>query len=373
MPGKAQEHKRILFMYLGRHGALGAFASGLAGAALRNPAFEPHFLFAENNPVQSQVRDLGALVQGVSTFEVPGPLSLLKGFARTRAVLNRLLRELRPEAVVNLMPHVFTPLLAGTVRRHGARYVTIVHDAAPHPGDPTARVTRWLVRDARRADCVVTLSSAVADTLIAGGRAAPERILRLYHPDTGGPADASPRARQMDRPFRILFFGRIMAYKGLEILVEAVETLRREGVDVQIGVAGSGRIPSELGQRLAALGGEVENRWIAEREVPAILSRYDVLACPHIEASQSGVAALAFAYAMPVVAMPVGGIAEQVQDGLTGTVASRADSQSYARAIARLASEPGLYEKISAHIVATRESRSWDLFLARLLAALERR
>ena len=53
------------------------------------------------------------------------------------------------------MSHVWTPLLANSIRRAGAQYVVIVHDAADHPGDATAMVNFWLLRDALKADGVV--------------------------------------------------------------------------------------------------------------------------------------------------------------------------------------------------------------------------
>ena len=43
-------------------------------------------------------------------------------------------------------------------------------------------------------------------------------------------------------PLRVLFLGRIMAYKGLPLLIEAVEKLRTEGMPVSLGVAGEGDI-----------------------------------------------------------------------------------------------------------------------------------
>ena len=65
------------------------------------------------------------------------------------------------------MSHVWTPLLANSIRRAGVRYVVIVHDAADHPGDATAMVNFWLLRDALKADGVVTLSAYVKSRLVA--------------------------------------------------------------------------------------------------------------------------------------------------------------------------------------------------------------
>jgi glycosyltransferase involved in cell wall biosynthesis len=83
-----------------------------------------------------------------------------------------------------------------------------------------------------------------------------------------------------------------------------------------------------------------------------------VMVLPHVEASQSGVAATAFGAGLPVVCTPVGGLPEQVLDGVTGLVARRADGPALADAILRLARDPQLYHAISSTVVETREERS---------------
>ena len=72
------------------------------------------------------------------------------------------------------------------------RYVVVVHDAAAHPGDVTGIVNRWLLRDAARADLVVTLSAHVARQLAERGFPA-ERIRILFHPILGASATGSRR------------------------------------------------------------------------------------------------------------------------------------------------------------------------------------
>ena len=125
-------------------------------------------------------------------------------------------------------------------------------------------------------------------------------------------------------------------------------------------------------ERLTTLGAEIINRWLEDDEVPGILARYDAIALSHIEASQSGVAAAAFGNCMPVVAMPVGGIAEQVVDGRTGVLAHRTSARSFADAIYRLATDPELYARISAHLSATAEDRSMARFVDELVSEIER-
>jgi glycosyltransferase involved in cell wall biosynthesis len=267
------------------------------------------------------------------------------------------------------MPHVWTPLLAPAIRQMGIRYATIVHDVAAHPGDVYGVFARWLLREAHMADLAITLSDAVAEQLVGRHQIPNDRVLRLFHPDLEYDGTGAIRRRSPDRPLRLLFFGRIMAYKGLTLLIDAVEMLRRQGIHVHLGVAGSGRIGPEW-RRLAALDAEIVNRWIDDSEVGALLSRYDAVAAAHVEASQSGVVAAAFGHRLPVVAMPVGGIPEQVIDGRTGVLAPEIGAAALASAIRRLAVDPGLYDRISAHLHETAAQRSMALFVDKLAARL---
>lgn len=354
---------RVLFMYLGRHGALGAFTAELAAVAPGCPSIDPYFLLSSNNALTGGDHFGAAKVHTLETFATPTPWALGFGFLRARRRIVQILDEVRPDVVVNLMPHVWTPLLAPLIRRKGARFVTLIHDAAPHPGDPTARLTRWLLRDIRHADLVLTLSESVRQTIVEAGHSPAAKVQALFHPDlrfsdTGSAGPRRPRA-----PFRILFFGRIMAYKGLDILVDAVGALRAHDIDIRLGVAGSGSIPAEVRAKLASLDAEVINRWIGDDEITGLFERYDAVACPHVEASQSGVAAAAFGHGLPVVAMPVGGVIEQVIDGKTGVVAGAPTAESFAVALKRLALDPELYDAIVSHIRASRDSRSMDRFL----------
>ncbi|MEJ1935827.1 hypothetical protein WDZ92_37005, partial [Nostoc sp. NIES-2111] len=168
--------------------------------------------------------------------------------AARRTLVETALRN-EVSAAVTLMPHVWSPLVTPTLRRAGVRTVTVVHDGAPHPGDPTARVTRWLLRDARLADAVVTLSQHVTDQLAAGGVDG-SRIPTLFLPAMGvsGPTTRPPR----EGPPRLLFLGRILPYKGLPLAIEALELLAAEGLRLPFTVAGEGAI-EELRPRLVAL------------------------------------------------------------------------------------------------------------------------
>jgi glycosyltransferase involved in cell wall biosynthesis len=372
-PASRPRH-HLLFLYLGRRG-LGRFTLELARSVARLKHVRATFCVSRQNEMLEAFAGIGCRILPVDTFAAASGALVRSYRALTlcRTVLDELARQ-RSTGVVTLMPHVWTPLLAPLVRRHGFRYQTVIHDAQPHPGDPTGLLNGWVMRDALSANRVVTLSRSVADALAATRRVPPERLVPLFHPDLDfGSAGfgVSPRGcaacDAVAWPFRVLFFGRILAYKGLPALVEAVEKLRGEGLPVELGVFGDGQL-GPLGARLAALGAEVENRWIADGEVAGILSRYHAVALAHNECSQSGVAAVALGAGLPVVASRVGGLAEQVKNGTTGVLADGSDPASLAAAIRRLATDRKLYAAISAHIKRTAWERSMRRFAEQLVA-----
>ena len=171
---------RPLFLYLGRRGALSVFTLELARAAGERAVF----CISRQNELHDEIVAAGAPVVSVDTFETHlGAILRLPRLARAATTPRSAIEEHGIGTIVVLMPHVWTPLLSRR-RLRGARYVVVVHDAAAHPGDVTGLVNRWLLRDAARADLVVTLSGHVARQLAERGFAA-ERIRTLFHPVLG--------------------------------------------------------------------------------------------------------------------------------------------------------------------------------------------
>lgn len=263
-------------------------------------------------------------------------------------------------------------MLARAIRRCGPRYVVVIHDAIGHLGDPTGRLVPWFNRETRIADLVVTLSRSVADDLIRRQGVDERKVLPLFHPDLRFGSSQRPRVRPADSPLRLLFLGRILAYKNLPLLVEAVELLKAEGVPIRLGVAGSGSIDG-LQSRLDSLEAEVINRWIDDEEISLLTARYDAVVLPYVEASQSGVAAVAFGNCMPVVALRAGGLGEQVISGKTGLLANQMSARALADAIRELALDRACYSRISEYLSETAGERSMRAFIGRVMELSDRR
>jgi glycosyltransferase involved in cell wall biosynthesis len=217
-------------------------------------------------------------------------------------------RRLAPDVALCAMPGPLDLTMAAALRHLGIPMAVAVHDADPHPGDGfplQMHMQRLLVN---RADALVAMSDFVAQRLRQQGIVHNRPLLRTALPQA--PIPGLPPVRQHDGPFRLLSFGRLLAYKGLDLLHEALAQLL-PGTDIVVRVVGRGPEGPELAALRQLPGVTVENRWVPEEEIPDLLAWADGVVLSHREASQSGVAASALAAGRYLVATKVGGLVEQ--------------------------------------------------------------
>lgn len=277
--------------------------------------------------------------------------------------LLRRLRALRPDLAVCAMPGPLDLLLLAALRLRHIPIVVIVHDADPHPGDILAVMVKLQRAIVRHADAVITLSVHVADRLREQGLVRPgTKLAVIAHPPRHfGPLPPAPFAH--DGPIRLLFFGRLLAYKGLDLLADA---LRLIGPDARFEtrVVGSGPESPSLALLRELPGVAVENRWVPEHEIGAIVAWSDALVLPYREASQSGAAAAAIAARRFIVATRVGGLIEQVRAEPLALLCDP-DSKSVAAALRMLLERRTTTETVSR--VAPLSQKSWADFARAVL------
>ena len=354
-----------MFAYWGRRGALADFTFELAKEILSShPAT---IAISRSNEIYSDFLTFGEALFATQTFDsvLEAAVSLGNAFRLRRALTDRLVQD-RTRVFVDLMPHIWSPIITPAVRKLGVRHIAVIHDSEAHPGDLTGVLTnRWLLGEAYRSDHIITLSNFVRQRLVVDRKIPQDKITPLFHPDL-----TFRRTTSSSSPprgvLRILFFGRLLPYKGLDLFLDALDILRQRGHQVDAGVFGSGDISAHQ-ERLAQLGIHVENRWLRSEEIRQRLEQYDVFAACHSEASQSGVIAAALGAGMPVIAVPVGGIPEQVTSDATGIVVADRTPAAFADAIARLINEPELLEKLKAGVQRSMPTRSMGRFVSAVL------
>jgi len=321
----------------------------------------------------AQYQSLGLPLQEIETYR--GGREFLTATLRLpaiRAAFRDYLKRERIDVVVATMSHLWNPVMVDLIACAGARLVTVVHDAAPHPGEDHPLRQRMIARELRASDQVVTLSDHVAAGVRANFAYPAHRMAVIPHGifrfDTGS---ISPRRAPVDRPFRFLCFGRLLPYKGLDLLMDAVERID-PAVNFELAIVGNGEL-GPLAARIAAHARvRLDQRWVPESEIAGIFAAADATVAPYREASQSGVLAASYGAGLPMIATPVGGLAEQITPFGAGLVAQDMTPDGFAAAMTRLATDADLYARLAANTVTTAQGPlSWDRIAAQFEAVID--
>ena len=162
-------------------------------------------------------------------------------------------------------------------------------------------------------------------------------------PDTElTPASAKERLGLNDQERALLFFGRIVPYKGLEYLLAAFEKLYARNPNYRLIIAGEPMKGYEdyLAETQRTIDGSAwrgrviqKLQFIRDEETELYFKAADALILPYKHIFQTGVLFVGYTYGLPVIGADVGSIREDVIDGKTGYVFKRGDPADLATAI----------------------------------------
>jgi glycosyltransferase involved in cell wall biosynthesis len=294
----------------------------------------------------------------------------------------RRMREQGADALVLPWLHPVTAPPYRWLLRHapaGATRVVICHNVVPHE---RLRGGAWLTSATlRHADVVVTHAPHQRAELAELGLGHVP-VVEAFHPRfvaadlaplPSADAVAAERARQGGE-LRLLCFGAVRPYKGVDLAREALARLARQ-VDARLVVAGRFWNGTETYQQTArrlGVAGRVELRdaYVPNDEAGLLFAACDLVVLPYRAASQSGVAQLAYAYGKPVVATRVGGLPAAVTNGVDGLLCAPHDPEALAGAIRRAADGR---ERLAQGVAARTEETSFDRYAGLLRAAAEER
>jgi glycosyltransferase involved in cell wall biosynthesis len=256
---------------------------------------------------------------------------------------------------------------AVTLMKPIALTVLTVHDPAPHPGrDAIAARAAWARSYVRRmADLVVVHGRYCAQQYRGLGVPARQTVVISEH---GLILEPSTLAPSKSSRLKLYFFGRMEAYKGLDVLLEAAELLHEDGVSFELKIAGRGPELDRLQERFCQLPEvEVLNGFVPPSEVVSSIQEANCVVLPYLTATQSGVLAAAFAGRRFVVASETGGLVDVVSHLRNGYLFPPGDAAKLASAIKMLAETPGLREELErgAQLTAT-EKLNWSRIVADL-------
>jgi glycosyltransferase involved in cell wall biosynthesis len=246
-------------------------------------------------------------------------------------------------------------ILAGLRRR--ARIVALCHNVLPHERKPYDEpLMKALLK---RVDGVLAHSGQQAG--LARGLTGKPVAVAALPPHL--PSTTAERSSTVHR--RLLFFGIVRPYKGLDLLLRALP----EGVSLTVagefwgGLEETKALIGELG-----LGDRVELRpgYVAAEDVPRLFAAADALVLPYRNATASQNVWLGHEHGVPVIATRVGALADHVTDGVDGLLVPPGDVGALRDAIERFYAS-GEPERLRSGVKAVDPEPFWSAYAGTLL------
>src|SRR6056297_1873968 len=293
-----------------------------------------------------------------------------------RGRLLRLLATARPDAI-ELSDRLTLTWVARWARQRRIPVTIVVHERLEHAlrtwlpaglgaQSSAARADRWLA--SRPAGLVAP--SRFAASAFTDGRASvvPWGVdLTTFHP--------ARRQRRADRPVRLALVGRLSREKRPDLAIEALRTLRHQGLDTELTVVGDGPLREGLRRR----AWDLPVRFVGHQptlEVATELADADVCLAP-CPAEAFGLAALeALACGTPIAAARTGALPELLGIAAGRSTATPAGAtasptpQALAFAVRRLLRVPEDTRRRAARAAA--DERGWPAATEAMLAHHQR-
>lgn len=259
--------------------------------------------------------------------------------------------------------------VARYLKRRGIPVVTVLDNVIPHEAKFFDKpFSRWFLRG--NSGCVAMSEAVLKDMLSL----TPDKPYILQpHPlydHFGQKMDkrAAQEALGLDPGKRtLLFFGLIRDYKGLDLLIDALPLL---GEEYQLIIAGESYGSFEKYQAQIAASGcadriHIFNRYIDDEEVPQFFSAADLCVLPYKSATQSGITAISLHFDLPVVATPVGGLAESIEKPGIGLMTEGISAEAIAKTVrAFYAANPDTFVE---NIRQAKATMTWEVFAGKIL------
>jgi len=325
------------------------------------------------------------LFPGKTQYSEDDPPSKLKISANINSInplnwwkVGNTLRKQKVDLVICAFWLPFMGPCLGTILRlirknRSTKIVGLIHNIVPHEKRFGDRLfANYFVK---ANDGFVVMSKAVVEQLRTFDSTKP--IQCIPHPiyDNYGAVVSQREAKRYlgldeNQPY-LLFFGFIRDYKGLDLLLEAMQDQRVRDIGVKLIVAGEYYGNEQkyrkqiedlgIGEQL-----ELHTHFISNEEVKYYFSAADLLVQPYRSATQSGISQLGYHFGVPMVVTKVGGLPEIVEDGEAGYVVE-VEAKPIADAIVDFY-HYNRYEQLKKGVQSAKKRFSWSNLAEAILA-----
>jgi glycosyltransferase involved in cell wall biosynthesis len=190
----------------------------------------------------------------------------------------------------------------------------IVHDPVAHTGEGRKRLDIMRNIYFKYFNKFILYSNYATELFAHHYRAYADKVITLKTPIYSNlKIEHKPESHPSKR---VLFFGRISPYKGVELFYSAAEKLSQEFNDVVFTIAGKCQdnyVPGFLNKTLPH-NIEVINQFIDQETLADLMSTSAFCVLPYLDATQSGVVMTCYAYTLPVLVSDCPGLLEYCFD-----------------------------------------------------------
>ncbi|WP_157959570.1 glycosyltransferase family 4 protein [Devosia submarina] len=244
-------------------------------------------------------------------------------------------------------------------------------------GRTIARFTNWIVPGKRKATALLVANERTRASLPFSDH---PNVIDLVENgvDLATWSSAERKPRPPNAPFRLIFMGRLIAWKAVDTTLQALAAVRAAGTPVTLDILGDGpereRLEALAGQ--PGLAGAVHfHGFLAQAECAAHLATADALILNSVRECGGAVILEAMSLGLPVIGSDWGGPADYLDPscGILVSPVPRADfSSRLGAAIMCLASNPDLCQRMgAAGAQKVRTSYNWESKVDRIIEVYE--
>lgn len=172
----------------------------------------------------------------------------------------------------------------------------------------------------------------------------------------------------------IIFVGSLKVVKGIKYLIEAMNIIRKRGIEVKLLLIGDGEQKKELEILVEKLNlkenvdfiGRIDNK-----EIPKYMIASDILVLPSLSEGLPVVILEAMASGLPILATKVGGLHEIIENNENGFLVEPKNSEQIVEKILYLFSNDGIKKSIFFNNKEKAKNYSWDLVIEELVKVYE--
>jgi len=350
--------KKILCFSLGRRGGSVKYAKCMIDALANIENVEVYVSsFCE---VETPIKSIKLIAYKSTLTFLLSTLILLPIYILTLIVRLLLIRDIK--AVYFPYFHYWAVPIILVCKVCRVKVISTVHDGILHLGDGKPLEQRLNQYFVMHSDKLIFLTEHVANNVMEYFNFRASKVV-LPHGLIGEDYNFEHFDKFTNK--RILFFGRVSEYKGVETLLEAVSNLAS---DLYFELLIVGRSQYDVDYSLFKHDKRkliIVDEFIPESAIKEYFDKSSVLVLPYIEATQSGVLMLGISSLTPMIISDCGGLKEQLDDS-EAVFYQDNDKTKLSEALTLLLTEHQAYSGYQNNLSAKSKSLDWLLLANKL-------